>query len=227
MDQSLVAPCGRFAFPLSLPGWLVHDSGRCVIEMCSFREVLSFEVTSRSVEVFLSDEMNAWRNLLEDLVGGIPRHVLKHVMNAERLTQKRKYRLIAFCQRRPSDYEDHFHQCFIDAVEEGWLKLVRCFIQSDIDINHMGPIGVSLGSTVLHRAAEQANPNALTIVSELIGGNSDINLRNVFGYSPLHLAVMSGTEPTVEHLVAVGVDIDAIVDFFPESGIWQLLKLNT
>jgi ankyrin repeat protein len=70
-------------------------------------------------------------------------------------------------------------------------------------------IGNNKGDTPLHIAVSGAAPCAATVAGMLLDNGAQVNVRNGWKYTPLHVAAMAGVIEVVEVLMRGGADVDA------------------
>ncbi|KAI5840390.1 ankyrin repeat-containing domain protein [Morchella snyderi] len=70
-------------------------------------------------------------------------------------------------------------------------------------------IGNNKGDTSLHIAVSGAAPCAATVAGMLLDNGAQVNMRNGWKYTPLHVAAMAGAVEVVEVLIRGGADVDA------------------
>lgn len=70
-------------------------------------------------------------------------------------------------------------------------------------------IGNNKGDTPLHIAVSGAAPCATTVAGMLLDNGAQVNVRNGWKYTPLHVAAMAGVIEVVEVLMRGGADVDA------------------
>ncbi|XP_069692376.1 uncharacterized protein [Periplaneta americana] len=89
------------------------------------------------------------------------------------------------------------------AVKNEQWDVLKVLVSNHIDIN--GKHGE--GDTILHWAARQGKPEAITKLVEL---GADINIRNNFGNTPLHCAARNGSLSVVTTIVSLGGNVSIV-----------------
>lgn len=91
------------------------------------------------------------------------------------------------------------------AVTNENLSGVLKVLESDVDVNHMRPPGI----TPLHIACVVGNIKFVTALTEK---GADVHLKTTLGLSPLKLAFLFGHYNVAEHLISQGSDPNEIKD---------------
>jgi ankyrin repeat protein len=86
-------------------------------------------------------------------------------------------------------------------------KKAKRWLASQLSSDDMEALGIQLGRTPLHEAAERGMTRA---VEMLIARGAKINAADVADDTPLHLAAQNAHTAVVDRLIAVGADVDAV-----------------
>ncbi|RPB07258.1 ankyrin, partial [Morchella conica CCBAS932] len=105
------------------------------------------------------------------------------------------------------DIQDAFgntavHAAVIRANKTRLLNLLLGY-ESPLDI------GNNKGDTPLHIAVSGVSPCAAAVAGILLDNGAQVNVRNGWKYTPLHVAAMAGVVEVVEVLMRGGADVDA------------------
>ena len=92
---------------------------------------------------------------------------------------------------------------FLIAVRKGREPLARVLLELGADVNHRN----RLARSALHEAA---NAGSLTMVKLLLTFRAAMDLKDLNGNTPLHLAAMRGNAETVEFLIRAGMRPDTL-----------------
>ena len=97
--------------------------------------------------------------------------------------------------------------CLHIATIHGHTDTVRYLVGlPDVDVNHRV---TEYHETALHRSS---HPTRADIVQVLIDAGAEVEIRNKYGYSPLHYACLSGATDVVKMLVRAGAGVRAQTD---------------
>lgn len=114
----------------------------------------------------------------------------------------------------PDRYGDDASAYLCAAVETGNVQLVRYFLGQGADINKCSVLS---GNSPLHRAIRLDNH---TMVELLLEHGADTQIYDIFGYLPLHVALMKPWGETIAGLLLdYGADIGAVTRTADEEEI--------
>ena len=101
----------------------------------------------------------------------------------------------------PSFEEADGKELFMNAAQQGLLRLFNHFIAMGADIHKRDDSGNSL----LHKAA---TGGSLEIINKLIEARLSVSMKNLYGWIPLHFAADHGYKEAVELLLKNSADIN-------------------
>lgn len=98
-------------------------------------------------------------------------------------------------------------------------EVAEILIRRSCDVNAVGGV---LSSTPLHWASRHGHAR---MVALLVRNGADWTLRDVEGFTPLHIAVQFGCTPVVAYLIAMGQSPDELDSTKMTPAIWAAYKV--
>ncbi len=106
-----------------------------------------------------------------------------------------------------------------------WLRIFRCIDEDVVGVNVCSD---ETGDTLLHYAAggegemlehgiERGVPD-IEAAQDLVARGIDVNIRNDYNFTPLHVAIMNNSPAMVQLLLQAGADAEDCVDFAHSQG---------
>ncbi|KHN83153.1 Palmitoyltransferase ZDHHC17 [Toxocara canis] len=105
------------------------------------------------------------------------------------------------------------------AINNRQLEVAKLLLERGCNVNTIGGV---LASTPLHWASRHGHTR---MVALLVNNGADLHIRDVEGFTALHVAVQFGRTPTAAYLIAAGQCVDERDESMMTPAMWAAYKV--